>query len=205
MCEVEALKELSFENLDANVPGADGTLAIAKGAAMKFCEQWPVGLQGKGMIFTGNWGRGKTHLAVAMLRFLIFERNVKRGAYLNERRLFQTIRESYDDEATAREAQILNPVVNDLEILALDELGTGNMSEWKRDKLADILDTRINKGLTTIITTNFSMKETGDNSLGERIGRLCYSRICMMCIHHAVTGDDFRQGDGRATSEKLLY
>lgn len=200
MADCEGLKHCSFENLDTS---KDQSLYLAKVIAIKFCTHWPYGLEGKGIIFTGNNGRGKTHLAVAMLRDLMFNHGVKRGKYLNERRLFQAIRESYEDDATVREAEILNPVVEGLEVLVLDELGTGNMSEWKKDKIADILDTRINKALTTFITTNFPMEESGHGSLGERIGSLCYSRICQMCVHIQVNGTDYRQNAGRATVQSL--
>ena len=49
-------------------PGADPSLGRALQKARKFVEAYPVDTAGKGLLFTGSIGVGKTHLAVGVLR-----------------------------------------------------------------------------------------------------------------------------------------
>ena len=57
--------------------GADRSLADALLTARRFVEDYPVDTAGKGLLFTGSIGVGKTHLAVGVLQRLVRERGVQ--------------------------------------------------------------------------------------------------------------------------------
>lgn len=188
-----------YFTLDNLMAESNLSLLNAKKAVEQFCLKWPYEVEGKGLIFTGSCGLGKTHLALAAMRRLIFDRKVTQAVYVNERRFFQEVRDSYNDNAAVKESVLLDRMFS-AQVLVLDELGTQKPTEWAQSKLADIIDTRMGMARqVTFMTTNFAMQPEGENSLGERIGMLCYSRICAMCVHFAVEGEDYRQGPGRAT------
>ncbi|MBV8631989.1 MAG: ATP-binding protein [Silvibacterium sp.] len=193
----------SHYTLESLLTDQNLSLMQAKKAVAQFCLKWPYEVEGKGLIFTGSYGLGKTHLALAAMRKLIVEKNVKQAVYVNERRFFQEIRDSYSDDATVTESALLRRMFS-AKVLVLDELGTQKPTEWAQNKLADIIDTRMGMAeQVTFITTNLAMQAEGENSLGERIGILCYSRISAMCVHYHIAGEDYRQGPGRATGSLL--
>jgi DNA replication protein DnaC len=176
--------------------------------ARKFVDAYPVDTGGKGILFTGSIGVGKTHLAVGVLRRLVQERGV-RGLFCDYRELLKSIQNSYNTQVQTTELELLKPVFA-AEVLVLDDLGAQKPNEWVWDTVALILNSRYNDKLTTIITTNYpdlpagggSMTETEraarEQTLGDRIGDRMRSRLAEMCVRIEVTGNDFRQTVKRA-------
>ena len=76
---------------------------------------------GKGLLFTGSIGVGKTHLAVGVLRRLVQERGV-RGLFCDYRELLKSIQNSYNPQVQTTELELLKPVFA-AEVLVLDDLG----------------------------------------------------------------------------------
>ncbi len=66
--------------------GADRSLSEALLTARRFFEEYPTGTAGKGLLFIGSIGVGKTHLAVGVLQRLVRERGV-RGLFCDYREL----------------------------------------------------------------------------------------------------------------------
>jgi DNA replication protein DnaC len=183
--------------------GSDRTLAEALLTARRFVDEYPAGTAGKGLLFTGTIGVGKTHLAVGVLQRLIRERGVK-GLFCDYRELLKSIQNSYNSEVRTTELELLQPVFN-AEVLVLDDLGAQKPNEWVWDTVALILNTRYNDKLTTIITTNYVDQPAGSGAkteaeraareptLGDRIGDRMLSRLAEMCIRVGMTGQDFRK------------
>jgi DNA replication protein DnaC len=182
---------------------ADRSLANALLIARKFVDEYPVSTAGKGLLFTGSIGVGKTHLAVGVLQRLTRERGV-RGLFCDYRELLKKIQNSYNPQVKTTELELLKPVFA-AEVLVLDDLGAQKPNEWVWDTVALILNTRYNDKQTTIITTNYADLPAGggaksdveraarEPSLGDRIGDRMRSRLAEMCIHVEMTGKDFRQ------------
>jgi DNA replication protein DnaC len=198
----------TLETYDTDYPGADPSQARALLTARKFCEAYPVDTAGKGILFVGSLGSGKTHLAVAVLRRLIGERGAH-GIFCDYGALIKDIQMSYNSSLTLSEFSLLDPILS-TEILVLDDIGAQKPSDWVRDNFAHILNTRYNNRLTTIITTNFPDLAAGsgemtdtersarEQTLGDRIGDRIRSRLAEMCITIPVKGKDFRQTVKRA-------
>jgi DNA replication protein DnaC len=190
---------------------ADASLAKALRTARKFVEAYPVDTAGKGLLFTGSIGVGKTHLAVGVLQRLVQERGV-RGLFCDYRELLKNIQNSYNPQVNTTELELLKPVFA-AEVLVLDDLGAQKPNEWVWETVALILNSRYNDNLSTIITTNYSDLPAGSGfkvdgegrkaassepTLGDRIGDRMRSRLAEMCVRIEMTGEDFRQSVKRA-------
>jgi DNA replication protein DnaC len=183
--------------------GADRSLAEALFQARRFVEEYPAGTAGKGLLFTGSIGVGKTHLAVGVLQRLVRERGVK-GLFCDYRELLKNIQNSYNPQVNTTELELLKPVFA-AEVLVLDDLGAQKPNDWVWDTVALVLNSRYNDRLTTIVTTNYADTPAGageltnaeraarEPSLGDRIGDRMLSRLSEMCIRVKMTGKDCRQ------------
>ncbi len=183
--------------------GSDRSLGLALQTARKFVEAYPVDTGGKGLLFTGSIGVGKTHLAVGVLRRLVQERGV-RGLFCDYRELLKNIQNSYNAQVNTTELELLKPVFA-ADVLVLDDLGAQKPNEWVWDTVALILNSRYNDKQSTIITTNYPDLAAGggaqteveraarEQTLGDRIGDRMRSRLSEMCVKVDMTGKDFRQ------------
>jgi DNA replication protein DnaC len=187
---------------------ADRSLADALLTARRFVEEYPAGTEGKGLLFVGSMGVGKTHLAVGVLQRLVRERGVN-GLFCDYRELLKNIQNSYNPQVNTTELELLQPVFA-AEVLVLDDLGAQKPNEWVWDTVALILNTRYNDRQTTIITTNYADLPAGggavsdaeraarEQTLGDRIGDRMRSRLAEMCIPVRMVGKDCRQSVKRA-------
>ncbi|MGO8758590.1 MAG: ATP-binding protein [Terracidiphilus sp.] len=183
--------------------GSDRSLSEALLTARRFVDEYPAGTAGKGLLFTGTMGVGKTHLAVGVLQRLVRERGA-RGLFCDYRELLKSIQNSYNPEVRTTELELLKPVFA-AEVLVLDDLGAQKPNEWVWDTVALILNTRYNDRQTTIITTNYAdlpaaagelsgpERAAREQTLGDRIGDRMLSRLAEMCIRVKMAGKDCRQ------------
>jgi len=179
-------------------------LDMAKRWARQFVEDYRVDF---GLIFTGPTGVGKTHLAVAVLRELITRKGVE-CLFVDFRELLQSIRESYNLVSDTSELRLLEPVV-ETEVLLLDELVSANPSEWVKERLAYLVNSRYNQKQVTLITTTLPFGEPGQprsagkepsgNSIPsferslDQFGVTLSSRIYEMCKPIEIHAEDFRK------------
>jgi len=201
-------KDCTLDAFDPSYPRADDSLGRALLTARKFVDAYPVDTAGRGLLFVGAAGLGKTHLAVGVLQRLVRERGV-RGLFCDYRELLKNIQNSYNSQVNTTELELLKPVFA-AEVLVLDDLGAQKPNEWVWDTVALILNTRYNDRQTTIITTNYADLPAGNGAktdaeraareptLGDRIGDRMRSRLAEMCIRVEVKGEDFRQSVKRA-------
>jgi DNA replication protein DnaC len=108
--------------------------------------------QGRGLLFMGTVGVGKTHLAVGILNSLI-EQGVE-CLFYEFGSLLKRIQDSYNPISQSSELRVLAPVY-EAEVLALDELGSTVPTDWVRDTIAQIINRRYNDRKVTIFTTNY--------------------------------------------------
>jgi DNA replication protein DnaC len=198
-----------FSSFETESEGSDTSLAGALLVARRFVEEYPVG-DNTGLLFVGDIGVGKTHLAVSIIRALIEMKGIP-CLFYDYRELLKEIQNSYNPSVQATELAILRPVF-DAEVLVLDELGAVKPTEWVWDTVSHILNTRYNEQRTTIVTTNFRDEPAGgvlpkkrsfsqaelaraaarDETLGDRIGERMRSRLHEMCRKVELHGTDFR-------------
>jgi DNA replication protein DnaC len=164
----------------------------------------------RGLLFMGPVGVGKTHLAVAILKGLI-EKGVP-CLFYESGSLLKQIQASYNPISNTSELRVLAPVYQ-AEVLVLDELGSTIPTDWVRDTIYQIINTRYNDKKLTIFTTNYSDEPplTSEQqpepsrfnrkvstlpevaTLEERIGTRLRSRLYEMCTKVAIKGEDYRK------------
>jgi DNA replication protein DnaC len=147
----------------------------------------------RGFLFMGTCGVGKTHLSVAILHELIEKKGVS-CLFYEFGTLLKEIQNSYNPISQASELIVLAPVI-EAEVLVLDELGATKPTDWVRDTMMQIINTRYNDRRLTIFTTNF-VDERGQASaetLEDRIGTRLRSRLYEMCRTVVVDGEDYRR------------
>lgn len=146
----------------------------------------------RGLLLMGTVGVGKTHLAVSILKALT-ERGLS-CLFYEFGSLLKEIQDSYNPHTQTSELKILAPVL-DAEILVLDELGASKPTDWVRDTMAHIINSRYNDRKLTIFTTNYldDRKTDRDETLEDRIGVRLRSRLYEMCKTVSISGEDFRR------------
>lgn len=188
-----------LSSFTTDFPGVHASLSYARIAALKFVEDYEPG-DGTGLLIIGKIGVGKTHLAVGILKELIFSKGVA-CLFYDYRELLKQIQNSYNESVKATEFDVLRPVF-ETSVLVLDELGAVKPTEWVWDTVSLILNTRYNDNRTTIITTNFDNEPPSavagprvarEETLGDRIGERMRSRLHEMCRVIRMEGQDFRQ------------
>lgn len=173
----------SFE--DFSIPRDNPLAASAIGLVMvkakKFVRDFP-DTPKPGLIFLGDPGVGKTHLAVAVLKGLM-EKGFE-GVFFDYQNLLDRIRASYSEMSGASDREAYRTVL-DTDIVLLDDLGSHRVTDWVEDTVTSILTWRCNNRKPTIVTTNLSDPDAGGGgvktTLGERIGMRARSRLFEMC------------------------
>src|SRR5690606_22896475 len=158
--------------------------------AMNLAQKYPAVEQG--LLFTGTVGVGKTHLAVSILKGLA-ERGFK-GLFYEFGSLLKEIQDSYNSHTKTSELSVLSPVLK-ADVLVLDELGASKPTDWVKDTMAHIINTRYNDKKITIFTTNYpdARPNDRDETLEDRIGSRLRSRIYEMCKTVVIEGEDHRR------------
>ena len=169
----------------------------ARALAEHFVEAFPA--IETGLLFTGDCGVGKTHLAVGILKALMRDKGAA-GRFVDFRDLLKDIQESWSPISALSESQVLRPIF-EVDVLVLDDLGAGKPTDWVRDTLGHIINRRYNDERTTIFTTNYADEplpgtDPGSahaESLSERIGARLRSRLDEMCRVVEISGQDYRR------------
>ena len=154
----------------------------------------------RGLLFCGPCGVGKTHLAVAVLKQLVQEKQI-RTRFIDETELLRRLQYSYGPDSPETEREVLLPLFS-VDLLVWDDLGTGRPTEWVAETIRTILNHRYTYEKQTVLTTNLPLKSAESQylrgepirtqNLAERIGQRLYSRIMEMCRIVEIDGPDAR-------------
>jgi DNA replication protein DnaC len=114
--------------------------------------------------------RGKTHLAIAACRRYL-ERGVPaKFVYVPE--MLKELRDSFDFEGDLS-YRVKFDVFLKVPLLVLDDLGTEKRTEWTREQVQTIINTRANAGLPLIVTSNLPINELmGTANEDERLASM---------------------------------
>lgn len=146
----------------------------------------------RGLLLMGTTGVGKTHLAVSIIKGL-----AERGfscLFYEFGALLKEIQDSYNANTRTSELAVLAPVLQ-TDVLVLDELGASKPTDWVRDTMAHIINTRYNDTKLTIFTTNYldARPTEREETLEDRVGIRLRSRLFEMCRTVVVSGEDYRK------------
>lgn len=152
-------------------------------AAVEYTKQYPKSAEGgRGLLFYGPVGTGKTHLAAAICNELI-----SRGfdvMWANTPQFITRLKRSFDtgvNEATIMEAHIRAG------LLVLDDIGSEKPTEWVESRLYEVINSRIEREAPIIFTSNCQAA-----TLTERLGQRVVSRIRGISRALQLNTHDFR-------------
>ncbi|MGE0132817.1 MAG: AFG1/ZapE family ATPase [Blastocatellales bacterium] len=156
-----------------------------------------------GLLFLGPCGVGKTHLATAIIKTLTLHKGIS-CLFYDFRDLLKEIQDSYNPVSQMTELKVLEPVY-DAEVLVLDELGASKPTDWVRDTMTQIINTRYNDRKLTIITSNYldEPQTPNEETLTDRVGVRLRSRLHEMCKTVLIKGDDYRLKLNQTRGRKL--
>ena len=165
------IEKQSFDNFDLSHYSYDPKvaekmkmiLAMAKGYVRDFATK------GGNLLLIGPTGTGKTHISTAIARELIHQGyNVIYDSTQNIISDFESdrFRSGYGREENRSDKYL------DCSLLIIDDLGTEFSSQFTLATIYNLLNTRQNKGLSTVISTNLS-----PDDLAKKYEDRIYSRI----------------------------
>ncbi|WP_234447153.1 ATP-binding protein [Virgibacillus salexigens] len=170
-----SLREATLENFHAS----DSELKQFKEKALAYIQSF----DGKqNLLFTGNYGTGKSHLSVSITKKLM-EQGYK-CLFLSLPKLLTKIKQTYNTKGVT-EDELLEEIRR-VDLLALDDIGAEQQTDWTTSKLFEILDDRTGKA--TIYTTNLTSA-----ALKEHMNERNFSRMMDNTNVIVMNGSDYRR------------
>jgi DNA replication protein DnaC len=144
------LRQQTFETFRADMPGLEEAQIESLEEAYKDASKFAHAPSGW-LLLVGDVGRGKTHLAAAIKNF---------RDSLGEPSLFMTVPDLLDYlRATYAPSSDVTydrgfEVIRSAPVLILDDYGAHSSTQWAEEKLFQLLNSRFNARLPTVITSN---------------------------------------------------
>lgn len=171
------MQDWTFEHDDGKQP------KVTK-AAKAYCEQFQKFKQhGKGLVFHGNVGTGKTYAAACIANELISQ-----GVPVlmtNFSRIINRLQDSFEGRQKYLDS------FNNFDLLIIDDLAAERNTEFMNEAVYAVIDGRYRAGLPLIVTTNISLGDMMDSA--EIARQRIYSRLLERCHPIAVAGEDRRK------------
>lgn len=206
-CMNDLLKRLGIEKLnsEANLPECDFehfSLEYYRGKKdedgndcynkmsqiFEFCKKYAdsFSLNSQSLLMYGKTGVGKTHLSLSIAKAAAEKGfNAAYGSVVN---LLSAIEREHFGKVPAEENMDTMSLLTKAELLVIDDLGAEFSSQFYESALYNVINSRINLRLPTIISTNFSAAEL-QKKYNERI----ISRIFGEYDTLYLVGEDIRQ------------
>jgi len=181
----EGLEQKTFDNFNDEVQ-TEGLMAATTFASQR---------KGNLILWSDkSFGTGKTHLAAAIIWYLLNEGFTCR--FTTAQNLFNAFGARMDDHHGYSD---LLKEASDCDLLAIDDLDKVNLTAFKQSIFFEVLDKRYKRGKPTVITTNAYVQVTDDDIIGisDYIGRAAASRLAAEdnggLIVQEMNGEDYRR------------
>lgn len=180
-CIPQDYLDKSFDNFVADTENLKGALDLSK----RFVKGWAKAkASGYGLIFYGNPGTGKTHLATAIIQWLLPDVS---AVYTRVSDIIGYIRTGWRAESPVSAFEASRRFV-DIDLLVIDELGVQAGSISEQTLLFEVIDARLSENRPTIFLSNLSPTDLV-GVIGERL----VDRIKGKCVPYCFTGKSRRR------------
>lgn len=153
----------SFDSYQAVNASAQKNLAMLKA----YAKAWPQMLDaGTSLIMTGRPGTGKNHLAVALAKSIIEEHQAS-VLLTSVMRIIRAVRSTWDKGSERTEEDVI-ALYTGMDLLIIDEVGIQYGSESEMIILFDILNTRYERMLPTVLISNLALPQISQ-VIGDRL------------------------------------
>lgn len=178
LCDFKSF-DLSYYNNPQNPQWLD-TMTKIRDYCVKYAESFSK--NSPNIFMLGNPGLGKTHLSLSIAKAVL-----EKGYSVAYDSIINYLGEIEKEHFRRSEGDTLTPLLN-VDLLILDDLGSEFESSFNVSTIYNIINTRINRGLPTIISSNISREE-----IQKRYNDRIVSRLFTMydCLRFA--GTDIRQ------------
>lgn len=169
-----------YDNLD----GKQAAYGRAKALAKDEAEKGGVSC----LLLAGDFGSGKTWLATAVFKELIWKRPARTATWAKWYDVVRAVQATYSDNETSAHSVLRS--YQTVDVLLLDDMGgfERGQTDDQRQLLYELIDYRCDYLLPTIITTNLDQKGLIDQ-FGERV----FNRLLQMCEFSRMTGANLRE------------
>jgi len=193
--EFELQKSMTFANFDwrrVNLPSEQReNLEAAYHLAFDFAKS-PEGW----LVFMGDTGCGKTHLASAIVNYCY--QAGKPALFVVVPEFLDHLRSTFSPDSKVSYDQLFESV-KAAPLLVLDDFGEQSTTAWAREKLYQVFNYRYNGRLPTVITTRYSLQEILDDILSSISSRLVDPKIS---TPFNIMAPDYR-GDVRPSQKRI--
>lgn len=129
----------------------------ALSVAMQYADQFDAALaRGTCLIFCGDVGTGKTHLAVGIAHAVLEQG--RQAVFTSVLRAARSVKETYSKGSGKTEAQAIRDLVEP-DLLILDEVGVQFGTDAEKIILFEIINGRYEAARPTIVISNLAVKE----------------------------------------------
>lgn len=147
-----------------------------------------------GLYLYGNTGSGKTLLSCIILNELIRLYQVPVKYAKISRDILGKIRDTFNPQSEYfGEGRKIEEELANIPVLVIDDFGVQKETPWVNNVLYDLIDSRYEKNLLTILTSNEPMDSWKDISNGR-----VYSRLKEMCLEIHLDVEDYRLKKARS-------
>ncbi len=152
-------------NLDFYEGDAKKTMTDIYNFAKKYAENFTT--RSENLLFLGGVGLGKTHLSLSIINVV-----TEKGygvIYDSAQNLFAEIQKEHFSYSGSSEK--IDAILS-CDLLVIDDLGTEFSTSFTTSQFYNIVNTRINNGLPTIISTNLGLAEIEKNYTPRVLSRI---------------------------------
>ena len=161
---LELEKKMTFNNFDwhrANLPPEQQlSVEFAYNVALNFAKE-PEGW----LVLLGGTGRGKTHLAAAIVNFRYQAK--KPALFVVVPEFLDHLRSTFSPDSKVTYDQMFERVKT-TPLLVLDDFGEQSTTPWAQEKLYQVINYRYNAQLPTVITSSRALQEL-DSRISSRL------------------------------------